>query len=232
MSAGRFSGRRWSCRSIASRLAVLVGVLLGSVLAPTIAAPLRAQADPMAAARLDAPSRLAVQRILDSARAGGLPVEPLVSKVLEGSAKGAPGPRIVQVVRALERALGDSRAALGAAATEAELVAGAAALQAGLAPGVLVELRRARGVRPLAGPLVVLADLVTRGVPPAAASDAVLRLARANAADASFAALRRDVERDIAAGAAPAAAAALRAGSLAPAPVAPAPTAPPSPEVP
>jgi hypothetical protein len=184
------------------------------------AAPLGAQgaavADPLAAARLDAAARSAMQLLLDSARASGLPVDPLVSKVLEGSAKGAPSARIVQVVRALHHALGDARAALGTGATEAELVAGAAALQAGLRPAVLVDLRRARGTRPVAGPLVVLADLVTRGVPAPAASDAVLRLARAGAADAAFATLRRDVERDIAAGAAPAAAAALRAGSLAP----------------
>ena len=173
--------------------------------------------DALAGVRLDGPSRVALQRVLDSARADGVPTEPLVSKVLEGNAKGAPGPRIVQVVRSLYHGLGDARAALGAASTEAELVAGAAVLQAGIRPAALVELRRARGSRAVAGPLVVLADLLTRGVPPAAASDAVLRLARANAADASFATLRRDVERDIAAGAAPATAAALRAGSIAPA---------------
>ena len=190
-------------------------LLLATVLA---ASPLRAQgaADPLAGARLDAASRAAVQRVLDSARADALPVEPLVAKVLEGSAKGAAGPRIVQVVRALAHALGDARAALGPGSSDAELVAGAAALQAGLRPSTLVDLRRARGTRSLAGPLVVLADLVTRGVPAPAASDAVLRLARANAPDAAFATLRRDVERDIAAGAAPATAAALRAGSLTP----------------
>lgn len=200
--------------------ATMRGMLLAAALAA--ATPAHGQAaDPLAAARLDAPSRAALARVLDSARAGGLPVEPLVSKVLEGNAKGAPGPRIVQVVRTLHLALGDARAALGAGATEAELVAGAAALQAGLRPGALAELRRARGARATAGPLVVLADLVARGVPAPAASDAVLRLARAGAADGAYAALRRDVERDIAAGAAPAAAAALRAGNLAAPPRAP-----------
>ena len=215
---------RWWRRG-AWRAVPVLGWLLVATVARAQGAP-----DPIAGARLDAASQLAVRQLLDSARVEGLPVEPLVSKVLEGSAKGAPGPRIVQVVRALRTALGDARAALGGGASESELVAGAAALQAGLRPTVLVELRRARGTRALAGPLVVLSDLVTRGVPPAAASEAVLRLARAGAADASFATLRRDVERDIAAGASPAAAAALRAGSLAPTVGAPVPT--PNPEVP
>jgi hypothetical protein len=202
----------------------LAGLAIG---APAL---LRAQAsaDPLAGARLDAASRAAVQRVLDSARAGGLPTEPLVSKVLEGSAKGAPDARIVQVVRTLHVALGDARVALGAGATEAELVAGAAALQAGLQPTTLLDLRRTRGVRPVAGPLVVLADLMARGVPPAAASDAVLRLARAGATEAAYTTLRRDVERDIAAGAAPAAAAALRAGAIVPA--IPGPTTAPRPQ--
>lgn len=201
----------------------LAVLLVCIALAAPLALPAQASSDPLAGARLDAASRTAVLQLLDSARAEGLPVEPLVSKALEGSAKGAPGARIVQVVRTLHRALGDTRAALGAGASEAELVAGAAALQAGLRPATLVELRRVRASRPLAGPLVVLADLVARGVPPAAASDAVLRLARANASDAAYATLRRDVERDIAAGAAPATAAALRAGSITPAPLSPAP---------
>ena len=203
---GRMRGR--------SMVLLLAGALL--VAGAPAAAPAQGAADPLASARLDVPSRLAVQRVLDSARAEGLPVEPLVSKVLEGAAKGAPGARIVLVVRTLHHALAEARAALGAGATEMELVAGAAALQAGLRPGALVDLRRARGTRAVAGPLVVLADLIARGVPPSAASDAVLRLSRANATDAAFATLRRDVERDIASGAMPAAAAASRAGVLAP----------------
>ena len=220
-----------------NRTTLVRHVIVAACLTLPIATPAssaRAQAtsadapDALAGVRLDAASRLALQRLLDSARTDGVPTEPLVSKVLEGNAKGAPGPRIVQVVRALYHGLGDARAALGAGSTEAELVAGAAALQAGIRPTAIVELRRARGSRAVAGPLVVLADLVTRGVPPAAASDAVLRLARANAADASFATLRRDVERDIAAGAAPATAAELRAGSIAPA----VPVSPNAPEVP
>lgn len=220
-------GRPRGVRS-ALLLVACLGLATSMLVAPVHAQALGRADDPIAGAHLDAASHAAIVRVLDSARADGLPLDPLVSKVLEGSAKGAPGARIVPVVRALYHGLGDARAALGAGSTDAELVAGAAALQAGLRPGVLADLRRARGTRAVAAPLVVLADLVTRGVPTAAASDAVLRLARANAADASFATLRRDVERDIAAGAAPATAAALRAGSLAP----PLPVSPNAPEVP
>ena len=161
--------------------------------------------------RLDADTRQAVQRVIDAARRDGLPTEPLVSKALEGATKHAPGPRIVAVVQTLAGALRDARAALGAGATESEIVAGAGALQAGMRPAALTRLRAARPNRPLTMPLGVLADLVARGVPADTASAAVLALSQGGATDTDFIVLRRDVERDIVAGAPPAAAAALRA---------------------
>ena len=161
--------------------------------------------------RLDSATRQAVQRAIDGARRDGLPTEPLVSKALEGATKHAPGARIAAVVQALAVALRDARSALGERASENEIVAGAAALQAGMRPGSLTRLRAARPNRPLTMPLVVLADLVTRGVPVDTASAAVLTLSQHGASDTDFIVLRRDVERDIIAGAPPAAAATLRA---------------------
>jgi len=161
--------------------------------------------------RLDSLTRQAVQRVIDAARRDGLPTEPLVSKALEGATKRAPGPRIVAVVQTLAAALREARATLGGGAAETEIVAGAGALQAGMRPAALARLRAARPNRPLTMPLVVLADLVTRGVPADTAAAAVLTLSQHGATDADFIVLRRDVERDIVAGAPPAAAAALRA---------------------
>jgi hypothetical protein len=59
-------------------------------------------------------------------------------------------------------------------------------------------------------PLVVLADLTTRRVPPPEAAGAVLALMRAGARDEDLLGVRARVEHDIAAGAAPATAAMLR----------------------
>jgi len=164
--------------------------------------------------RLDAATRAVVERMVDSARADGLPAEPLVAKALEGVSKGATGPRIEHAVRELLGALHSARSALGARAATAELQAGAGALLSGARPETLRQLRAARPAGAVTVPLVVLADLVVRGVPSDTASSAVLRLARAGRTDADLMLLRRNVEQDILAGAAPAAAATLRARAM------------------
>lgn len=159
--------------------------------------------------RLDPQTRSLVVSVVDSARAVGLPTEPLVQRALEGAAKGAAGPRIVAAVRRLATDLGAARDALGARSTAPELEAGAAALRAGAAPDVLGRLREARRP-PLTMALAVLADLVTSGVPVDSASAVVLALAP-NTRDADLIEFRRAVERDISLGAPPGAAASVRA---------------------
>jgi hypothetical protein len=158
--------------------------------------------------RLDPATRPLVAAVVDSARAAGLPTEPLVRRGLEGATKGVPGERIVGAVRRLAADLGHARDALGPAASPPELEAGAAALRAGASPAVLAELRRARR-HPLTVPLAVLADLVARRVPVDSAAAAVLALAR-TARDADLVEFRRAVERDIVLGVTPAAAAAMQ----------------------
>lgn len=160
--------------------------------------------------RLDPGTGQLVARLVDSARAAGLPTEPLVDKALEGASKGAPGQRIAEAVRALLGDLGRARSALGGG-SEAELLAGAAALRAGLPPPAIGELRRAHGAGSLAVPLATLADLVARGVPVEAAQDAVIALAARDTPDAGYVELRRVVEADIGAGVPPAASASVRA---------------------
>jgi len=155
--------------------------------------------------RLDAETRSVVAAIIDSARAQGLPSEPLVDRALEGAAKGAPGSAIVAAVRRLAADLGHARDALGAGASAAELDAAAAALRAGATTDVLTRLRRERGGRPIIIPLAVLADLVAGGVPADTAARAVLALAADS--DDQLIEFRRTVERDIALGAPPGAAA-------------------------
>ena len=159
--------------------------------------------------RLDPETRSLVVSVVDSARAAGLPSEPLIQRALEGVTKGAPSPRIVAAVRRLATDLGTARGALGTQATAPELEAGVAALRAGADPQVLTKLRDARRP-PLTMALAVLADLVTSGVPIDSASAVVLALAP-RARDADLVEFRRAVERDISLGAPPGAAASVRA---------------------
>jgi hypothetical protein len=160
--------------------------------------------------RVDARTRAQLVPILDSARRAGLPLEPLVDKALEGATKGASRPRIVGAVRALAATLGVARDAIGRGATEAEIVAAADALEAGIPSRQLGVLRAVRQSRSIAVPLAVLADLVARGVPADAAAQSVLNLALAGGADTQFVMLRIDVERDIGSGIAPATAVVVR----------------------
>ena len=194
-------------------LALTLGVLLGA------RAGAQAQSD---LARLDPTSRATIVRIIDSTRAAGLPTTPLEWKVSEGVTKGADGARIVGAVQRSADGLRRAREALGAEVSTPELIAGAGALQVGASPDALRRLRGDRHERPLTLRLVVLSDLVSRGVPVGDATAAVLRLSSSGASDDDFSALRRDVLRDVQGGVAPARALAARARELS-APRSPAP---------
>ena len=152
-----------------------------------------------------APSlKAAVERLADSARAIGLPTDPLFAKAAEGTLKGADEARVLVAVRRLVRELADAKTALGDGATGAELEAGASALHAGVAPDLVARLGRAAKDRAATGrlvmPLVTLADMVARSVSPQAAVASLEALISRGAGDSQFTNLRSDVERDIAAG--------------------------------
>ena len=155
-------------------------------------------ADPLS--RLEQQSRYAVEMLLDSARLAGLPTHPLESKALEGISKRASGRLIVMRVRETFRTLKEARAALGAQATADELSAGAGALRVGITSAELSQLARGRRDKHLTVPLVVLADLITRGVPRDTASTTIFQLWHRGAADDDFLGLWRGVERDIVSG--------------------------------
>lgn len=183
--------------------------LMLSLLAPRTTA---AQ-DPRLERRLDSATLQAVSAVIDSASVQGLPVEPLVQRALEGTAKHASSAQIIAAVRRLSQELGVARDALGAASSPAELIAAASALRAGIRASDLTELRRRR-TRSLTVALATLADLVASGVPADSAAAAVIALA-AQAGDDEIAEFRRAVENDIALGAPPAAAAAVRVDAAA-----------------
>jgi hypothetical protein len=190
--------------------AVILPAAATGLLAGSAAAQGRPTAEERLRGRLDAATEASVLALVDSARAVGLPTEPLVDKALEGASKRAPGPRIVTAVRTLSTELGGARDALGGDAPPAEIAAAAGALHIGVRPGEIARLRSARSRQPLTVALGVLSDLVARGVPTDTATMAVTVLVDARVADDELVDFRRSVERDIALGAPPSAAAAGR----------------------
>jgi hypothetical protein len=198
-------------RRLPAALALIVIALASAV--PALAAQPGARA-PALPDRLGADTRAIIVRLADSLRAAALPWEPVYAKSAEGVLKGADDERILLAVRSLARKLAGSRDALGASASAAEIIAGASALHAGVPAQDLrrlAERRPARAGESLAVPLTVLADLVTRRVPPSVAAASVEALLRRGAPDERFSTLREDVERDILSGQPPAAAARARA---------------------
>jgi hypothetical protein len=164
--------------------------------------PLHAQQrDPLA--RLDSASRRIVEALIDSARVAGLPTRQLVSIAQEGVSKHVDTGRVLSAVRTVLLDLREARSSLGANASPDELDAAAAALQAGIPPAALTELQGARHGKPMTVALVVLADLVTRGVPREIASSAIQQLSMGGAADGDLLALSHGVQQDILSGAAP-----------------------------
>jgi hypothetical protein len=155
--------------------------------------PAAAAQDPRLEARLDSTTRARVEAALASARAEGLPTEPLVQKALEGASKGAPGPRIVDAVATVLADLHRAREALGLAAAD-ELVAAAAALRAGATPSMIGEMRRVAPHGAVAVPLAVFTDLVAGGMGTDAAWRSVAELARKGGDDEAFLRLRDRLE--------------------------------------
>src|SRR6478609_3570541 len=185
--------------------------LAAMILAAAAFVPAHAQ-DPRIENRLDAPSRTAITALLDSAGAQGIPVEPLMQKMYEGLAVGADGPRIVSAVRKLMVEMATVHRELGTVATADEIKAAASAVHAGVPAVELGKIKKQSGLRrSLTLPFTVLADIVSRGVPVAAATNAIKSLVGAGAKDKDISDFQRNVSVDIEKGAQPAAAAETRA---------------------
>ncbi len=115
---------------------------------PAFAQDPRLAGDPRLAARLDKPTLVAVNAIVDSARVAKLPTAPLVDKALEGAAKGSDGPKIVVAVHQLSVRMAAARRVLGSNADQDEIKASASALDGAMTPHDLARLRAATGKRP------------------------------------------------------------------------------------
>jgi hypothetical protein len=191
------------------RVAAVAGVAISLVVARVSSAQ-----DARLAARLDKPTLVAVNAIVDSARISKLPTEPLVDKALEGAAKGSEGANIVSAVHQLSLRMGSAKRVLGPASTPDEIKAAASAIGVGVSDRDLARLRAAAGKHQVTLPLAVLTDLIDRNVPIETATNLVLQLARAGVKDPDLALFQRNVRADIDRGADPTVAATTRARGL------------------
>lgn len=137
-------------------------------------------------ARLPKATATRVGLLVDSARAEGLPTEPLILRALEGASKGAPEARIVLALDGLRDALRGARGVLGVETTAEDLAIAASALQAGVPRERVAELRQWRNGRSLTAPLGAYLDLVARGVPAERAWSQVSTLAQRRAPDRDY----------------------------------------------
>ena len=156
--------------------------------------------DPDLLSRLDPKTRFVVEVIIDSARVAGVPTRPLLLKALQGAAYHADNKHIIAAVRAVFHAELDVRPALGSALNESEWAAAVSALQSGVPLEALAKFRGERSGKPLTRALVVLTDLIQRGVPIPEASSAIMQLWQRGAGDGDFHGLWKNVEQDILSG--------------------------------
>jgi hypothetical protein len=187
-------------------------VLLLALAAPSLVAAQQPVADRLVG-RVPPDLNARVSALADSAARRGLPVEPLVQKAIEGSAKAAAPDRILAAVQAVYGRLGRAQAALIAAGELTPSVdavdAGAFALAAGLSAGDVESVARACGSRyPAPATLRVAGTLAAIGVPAAAAVDLVRQTLRSGADESAVLALPGRVEAQVGSGVTPGQAAA------------------------
>src|SRR2546423_5748173 len=153
-----------------------------------------------------------VQQLGIAASARGLPVDPLIQKAIEGSAKRVPAERISAAVRLVVAQLDTAAAALreGGVTTDTLVIAaGAFAINAGLSAHDLTALARTRAAMPaLMVGLRVAGTLAAIGVPPARAIGLISTKLRSGQPAADLLELPGSVQAEISRGVTPAQAAA------------------------
>ncbi|MEJ2186486.1 MAG: hypothetical protein P8Z36_11160 [Gemmatimonadota bacterium] len=154
----------------------ILRVAIAAMAMAALAGPLSAQESAMERIRAALPPDQvqAVEQVLARARQQNLPTEPLMEKALEGVAKHAPPPLIVQALNQLSRQLGEARALLknGAPPAGDEVAAVADALRRGVPAKAVRTLHEQAGPgEPVALAVHTLGDLLDRGVPVNSALD-------------------------------------------------------------
>ena len=141
-------------------------------------------------------------RVVDSARARGLPTDPIIAKVRQGVLLHAAPARIVAAARAVAVRLEEARDALAPRPTEVDISAGGDALSVtGVTKQALQSIRSASPNQSVAVPLGVLAQLVASKVPTERATVIVIDLIKRGATNTQLVALGAAVSSDVERGA-------------------------------
>lgn len=179
----------------------LAVALLLAIAAEPVSEPLSAQQGWVARVRPEIATL--VQQLATSAASRGLPVDPLIQKAVEGSAKGVPADRIAAAVRALVAELDVAAAALrregGPARPDtAAIAAGAFALNAGLSDANVTDLAKvSRPGHAEATTLRVAGTLAAMGVPAAQVVELVTQVVEGGGESADVLALPAQVSAGV-----------------------------------
>ncbi len=186
-------------RLLSRRIHSLPAICAASMMVIVGSLPAAGQDQPDPLARLDGPTRFAIEATIDSAYAAGLPGAALYSRVLEGIQKKADSKRILAAVRRLLGELKTARSVLGPVPNE-ELTAAAAVLEQGAKAEQLAAFKNPKKGRSDLQAFTVWADLIHRGVSLDDASGAIAKLWQEGADDMTFRRLWNDVQSDISSG--------------------------------
>jgi len=193
----------------------------GLAFTAAVAAPLSAQQEIQERLANRVPPAVAaiVQQLGAAAAARGLPIDPLIQKAIEGSAKGIPADRVATAVRVVAEQLDTAAAGLrdGGLATPdtVAIAAGGFAINAGLSGRQIAELARAAARSEVAVALRVAGTLAALGVPPAETVALVNASLHAGQQPADLLELPGKVRAEMARGVTPAQAAAALARAAA-----------------
>jgi hypothetical protein len=164
------------------------------------------------AGRVPADVGAVVESLGTSAAARGLPVDPLIQKAIEGSAKGVPSERVIAAVRLVGMQLDTAAVALQATGLGSDtlaITAGAFAIMAGLNGGDIAQLARLRAepAATILG-LRIAGTLAALGVPTAETVTLVSATLESGRPAGELLGLPGRVQSEVARGATPAQAAA------------------------
>lgn len=175
------------------RLLFVVGI---GFLARTAAAQ-----DSLTFERADRETAAALTRIVRTASARGLPVDPIVAKVQLALVMHAAPARVIETAQTVADRLEAARGAIAPDTLPADIAAGGDALSFKVPKGVLTRIHQAAAGRAIAVPLGVLTQLVASKVPAERAGDIVTQLMRRGATTEQLLALGNDVNSDVQRGA-------------------------------
>jgi hypothetical protein len=168
----------------------------------TLIAPFAGAQESRLAEKLDAETRQSVMRVIDTAKALGLPVEPIVEKALLGATFHRPRSAIEGAVKLQLERLQQSKNALDPS-SQPEIATGAQAIAEGVPGKTLRQLRTAFPTQMLVVPIAVLTELVAQRVPVQKATDMVRDLMRRGVSEPQLVAFGKEVREDIASGMSP-----------------------------